>query len=70
MTIYEVPVDLTKLQGIYGEVNIRNIQEEIQNQIGGEHYILTNKKGNPIRDMPNTRGMIFVLNSINFKFFK
>ena len=55
-TYYEVPIDL----GSMTEINVRTIQEAVKNQIGGEDFILTNKKGNPIRDMPNTRGNIFL----------
>ena len=55
-TYYEVPIDL----GSMTKINVRTIQEAVKNQIGGEDFILTNKKGNPIRDMPNTRGNIFL----------
>ena len=35
-----------------------NIQEELAFQLGqpDETFIITNKKGNPIRDIPNARG--------------
>ncbi|XP_066934634.1 uncharacterized protein [Clytia hemisphaerica] len=52
-TYYEVPINLADLQ----EINVRTIQREVRAQIGGDDFILTNKKGNPVRDMPNTRGL-------------
>lgn len=56
-TIYEVPVDLAKLHDQFGDFGIDEIQQEVAYQIGGTAYVLTNKKGNPIRNMPNTRGI-------------
>ena len=52
-SIYEVPINLDNIKS---QVDVKTIINEIRNQIGGVNYILTNKKGNPIRDMPNTRG--------------
>ena len=57
-TIYEVPIDLEKLGEKHGKFSIHHIQPEVAFQIGGTEYVLTNKKGNPIRDMPNTRGRL------------
>ncbi|XP_066922938.1 uncharacterized protein [Clytia hemisphaerica] len=52
---YEVPVCLEEIS-CKEQVNVRSIIGEIRRQIGGMDYVITDKKGNPIRDMPNTRG--------------
>jgi len=55
--IYDVPVDLNKLEKKSKNFTIDDIQRELAYQVGYQGtFILTNKKGLPIRDMPNTRG--------------
>ena len=55
--IYDVPVDLNKLEKTSKNFTIDDIQHELAYQVGYQgNFILTNKKGLPIRDMPNTRG--------------
>ena len=59
-TIYNVPIDLVKLENKNSNFTILDVQKEVSYQVGnfsGSTSILTDKKGNPIRDMPNTRGM-------------
>jgi len=61
VNIYDVPVDLYKLKRSKETFTIDDIQKELAFQVGcptTTSYIITNKKGLPIRDMPNTRGMI------------
>ena len=50
--IFEIPIKISQLD----QLNVRTICREIRNQVGGNQYVLLNKKGTPIRDMPNTRG--------------
>ena len=50
--IFEIPLNISELES----VNVRTICKEIRAQVGDTQYILLNKKSNPIRDMPNTRG--------------
>ena len=55
--IYDVPIDLNKLETANKLFTIDDIQKELAFQLGHpDTFILTNKKGMPIRDMPNTRG--------------
>jgi len=61
VNIYDVPVDLYKLKRSKETFTIDDIQKELAFQVGcptTTSFIITNKKGLPIRDMPNTRGMI------------
>ena len=63
-TIYNAPIDLVKLENKNSNFTIFDVQKEVSYQVGnfsGSTYILTDKKGNTIRDMPNTRFM-----TINF----
>lgn len=57
-SIYDVPIDLNKLEKLNFNFGIVEIQKEIANQVKvpDQTFILTNKKGHPIRDMENTRG--------------
>ena len=60
-TIYNLPIDLVNLEHKNLNFTIFDVQKEVSYQVGnfsGSTYILTDKKGNPIRDIPNTRGMI------------
>ena len=54
-SFYEIPICLEQINS---EVNVRSIISEIRRQVGGMDYVITDKKGNPIRDMPNTRGKL------------
>ena len=56
VNVFEVPIDLVKMETVRKNFTVYDIQNEICNQIGGCSYVIVNKKGNPIRDMPNTRG--------------
>ena len=62
-SIYDVRIDLNKLQQINMNFGIVEIQQEIANQVkvSSQRFILTNKKGHPIRDMENTRGKNFFI---------
>lgn len=59
--IYDVPIDLNKLEKCKTDFTIDNVQKEFAFQVGCQQstFIITNKKGLPIRDMPNTRGMLY-----------
>ena len=56
--MFEVPIDLEKLGEKHGKLSIHYIQQEVAFQIGGTENVLTNTKGNPIRDIQNTRGRL------------
>jgi len=59
-TIFDVPVNITELAQKYPSFTVDDIQEEVKSQVGGSiYFIITDKKGNPIRNMKNTRGKIF-----------
>ena len=52
--------DLVKLENKNSNFTIFDAQKEVSYQVGnfsGSTCILADEKGNPIRDMPNTRGM-------------
>ena len=50
-----------KLKDEFGEFTIDNIQQEISFQNGGNWiFLILKKKGNPIRDFPNTRGKLYI----------
>ncbi|XP_066935448.1 uncharacterized protein [Clytia hemisphaerica] len=51
--IFEIPITISEMN----DLNVRTIYKEIRRQVGGDQYVLLNKRGNPIRDMPNTRGL-------------
>jgi len=66
-SIYDVPIDLNKLDRLNTNFGIIEVQREIGNQVNvpGQTFILTNKKGHPIRDMENTRGIYTVCNKLS-----
>lgn len=55
----DIPVDLNKLHSSNDKFTIDDIQKEISSQLGRDNtFIITNKKGFPIHDIPNTRGKL------------
>ena len=69
-TIYNVPIDLVKLENKNSNFTIFDVQQEVSYPVdnsSGITYILTDKKCNPIRDMPNTRGM--TINCFQYYYF-
>ena len=59
-TICNVPIDLIKLDNKNSNFTKFDLQKEVSQQVDNFSditYILTDKKGNPTRDMPNTRDM-------------
>ena len=59
--MWEIPIDLTQLQEIHGLNTVVHIVAEIERQLSEEDakLVITDIKGNPIRDMPTTRGKMF-----------
>lgn len=61
--VIEVKVDLNKLSRLYTNFDINQIQQEICYQLNFEGVmIILHKNGTPVKDTPNTRGKIFVMN--------
>ena len=60
--LYEAPIDLQNLKDLCGDLTIWNIQKQINVQCKSQKdFVILNKKGNPIRDFPTTRGMYTLL---------
>ena len=60
--LYEVPIDLQNLRNLHGDFTIWHVQKEITVQCKSQkNFVILNKKGNPIRDFPTTRGMYNLL---------
>ena len=59
--MWEIPIDLTQLQEIHGLYTVVHVVAEIERQLSEEDakLVITDIKGNPIRDMPTTRGKMF-----------
>ena len=57
--MWEIPIDLSELQESHGLYTVVHVVAEIERQLGEEDtkLVVTDIKGNPIRDMPATRGM-------------
>lgn len=58
-TIYDVPVNITELGQKKSQFTVDDIQNEVKTQVGDvnvKFYVITDKRGHPIRNMPNTRG--------------
>ena len=57
--IWEISIDLSQLQESHGLYTVLHVVAEIERQLGEEDtkLVITDIKGNPIRDMPGTRGM-------------
>ena len=62
-TVFDVPINITELGEKCPTFNVDNIQEEVKNQVGecSNFFIITDKKGHPIRNMQNTRGELIKL---------
>ena len=60
--MWEIPIDLSELQDMHGQYTVLHVGE-IERQLNEEDtkLVVTDIKGKPIRDMPSTRGEIFVL---------
>ena len=59
-TIYIVLIDLVKFENKNSNFTIFDVQKKVSYQVGnfsGSTFMVRDKKGNPIQDMPNTRGM-------------
>lgn len=66
--MWEIPIDLTQLQEMHGLYTVLHVVSEIERQLGEEDtkLVVTDIKGNPIRNMPATRGMfgfVYILQS-------
>ena len=57
--MWEIPIDLFEPQESHGLYTVVHVVAEIERQLGEEDtkLVVTDIKGNPIRDMPATRGM-------------
>ena len=61
--VIEVKVDLNELSRLYMNFDINQIQQEICYQLNFEGVMITlRKNGTPVKDTPNTRGKIIVMN--------
>ena len=60
-TQFEVKIDLSKLEQLYGLFTVKEIQDGVSFQMGitGTMIILY-RNGTPVRDSPNTRGELLV----------
>ena len=57
-TIFDVPINVTELALRHPDFTVDDVQEEVKSQVGGSaFFIITDKRGHPIRDMKNTRGI-------------
>ena len=60
--MWEIPIDLSQLQEMHGQYTVLHVVAEIERQLSEEDakLVVTDIKGNPIRDMPSTRGEALV----------
>ena len=60
--MWEIPIDLGQLQDMHGQYTVLHVVGETERQLNEEdtRLVVTNIKGRQIRDMPSTRGEIFV----------
>ena len=60
--MWEIPIDLSQLQEMHGQYTVLHVVAEIERQLSEEDakLVVTDIKGNPIRDMPSTRGETLV----------
>lgn len=58
--MWEIPIDLSQLQESHGLYKVVHVVTEIERQLGGgdTKLVATDIKGNRIRDIPATRGML------------
>ena len=58
--MWEIPIDLSQLQESHGLYTVVHVITEIERQLGGgdTKLVATDIKGNRIRDIPATRGML------------
>lgn len=56
--MWEIPIDLNHLQEMYGMYTLFNVVMEVENQLcePDAKLVITDIKGNPVRDMSTTRG--------------
>ena len=59
--MWEIPIDLSQLQEMHGQYTVLHVVAEIERQLSEDaKLVVTDIKGNPIRDMPSTRGETLV----------
>ena len=58
--MWDIPIDLTRLAELYGMFSVFDITRELENQLGegdpDAKVVVTDMKGNPVKDMVTTRG--------------
>lgn len=64
--MWEIPIDLNQLQEMHGLYTVVHVVAEVERQLSEENakLVITDIKGNPIRDMPSTRGKTFLLSTL------
>lgn len=66
--MWEIPIDLTSLQDDHGPYTVYHVAEQVEHQLGEEaKLVITDIKGNPIRDMSTTRGELAEYSALSYQ---